>query len=312
MHEPVLLKEVVELLAVKPGGVYVDCTLGGGGHARAILDASAPDGVVHGFDRDGDALDRAARSLAGYGPRCRLRRGRFATLLADPAVELPPADGILMDLGISSNQLDDPERGLSFLRDGPLDMRMDRSSGPAAADLVRDADAAALAGILFRYGEEPDARRIAAAIVRARAEAPIDTTLRLADVVARAKGRRGGRLHPATRTFMALRIAVNGELDDLEAGIGAALRRARVGGRVAAISFHSLEDRIVKRAFARHVGRTESLQQGGVRRVRGEPPARWVARGPVLAGPAEVARNPRARSAKLRVVERIGDDGTQA
>jgi 16S rRNA (cytosine1402-N4)-methyltransferase len=246
--------------------------------------------VVHGFDRDGDALDRAARSLAGYGPRCRLRRGRFATLLADPAVELPPADGILMDLGISSNQLDDPERGLSFLRDGPLDMRMDRSSGPAAADLVRDADAAALAGILFRYGEEPDARRIAAAIVRARAEAPIDTTLRLADVVARAKGRRGGRLHPATRTFMALRIAVNRELDEVDALLDGMPDLLEPGGRMVVISFHSLEDRRVKQRF-------QALAREGRAKV--------LTRHVVTPGAGEVESNPAARSAKLRAIEKL-------
>jgi 16S rRNA (cytosine1402-N4)-methyltransferase len=305
MHEPVLLREVVELLVVKPGGTYVDGTLGEGGHARAILDAAGPDGRLFGIDRDGESLAQAGANLASFGRRCVLIHGTFTETLTDGLPGQAEVDGVLMDLGMSSRQLDDAERGFSLMKDGPLDMRMDRSRGITAEELVRDAEQRELADLLFRCGEEPDARRIAAAIVEAREEAPIRTTGRLADIVARAKGRARGRIHPATRTFQALRIAVNRELEDLDAGLVAALGRVRTGGRVAVISFHSLEDRIVKRTFVRHVGRMESLQQGGVRWLGDAPPARWVTRKPVLPGPDEVARNPRSRSAKLRVVERI-------
>jgi 16S rRNA (cytosine1402-N4)-methyltransferase len=220
------------------------------------------------------------------------------------------ADGILLDLGMSSDQVDDPERGFSFLRDGPLDMRMDCSRGETAADLVNRLGPEDLADVLWRLGEERASRRIAKAIAAQRQESPIRTTAQLAGIVERAKGGHSGRTHPATQTFQALRMAVNGELDHAGAGVEAAVRLVKDGGRVAVITFHSVEDRLVKTIFAKHAGTWESLQAGG-RAWRGEQPAvRRVNRKPITATDAEIAANPRARSAKLRVVERVGDGQT--
>lgn len=243
VHVPVLLQQVLAFLEVRPGGTYVDGTVGGGGHAEAVLVSSTPDGRLLGLDRDPAALEAAGQRLAPFGERVTLRHGSFARLSA-LAEGFRLADGVLLDLGLSSLQLADPARGFAFSREGPLDMRFDPTEEcSTAADLVNSLSVKELAILLYRYGEEPQARRIAEAIVAAR---PLRTTLQLARVVEDATKRRE-RIHPATRTFQALRIAVNRELEALEAALPQALDLLRPGGRLVVISFHSLEDRIVKR-----------------------------------------------------------------
>ncbi len=293
------------LLAVKAGGRYIDGTLGLGGHSEAMLDGSSPDGRVVGVDRDPDALRRAGERLRGYEGRFTAVHGNYADLPMLVDVALDPVDGILLDLGVSSMQLDDAARGFSFLRDGPLDMRMDPGQGISAADLVNGLSERALADTIYQYGEEPASRRIAAAIVRARSLEPITTTARLAAIVGAAVGGRHGKTHPATRTFQALRMAVNEEIEGLRRGLDGALSLLRKGGRLAVISFHSLEDREVKQCFREHAAREESLPQGGVRQAGRSPLVTWVNKKAVTAGEVEIRANPRARSAKLRVVERI-------
>lgn len=301
-----MVREVMELLAIREGGVYVDGTLGGAGHAESILRLARPGGRLLGLDRDEAAIARSADRLRSFSDSVKLVHARYDELERVAAeTRWAPVDGVLLDLGVSSFQLDDPERGFSFQADGPLDMRMDRSQPRTAADWIAECDESELEDVLRRYGEERDARRVAAAIVKARASGAIRTTGRLAAIVESAKGGRRGRHHPATQTFQALRIAVNGELAGVERGVEAAIRLVRPGGRVAVIAFHSLEDRIVKQVFARHVGRWESLQAGGRRWVGDRPSCRWVNRKPLAPSAEEVRRNPRARSAKLRVIERI-------
>jgi len=286
-HVPVLLEETLELLAVRPGGLWVDGTLGLGGHAEAVLRATAPDGRLVGLDRDEEALERARARLVPFGARVRLAHADYREIPARLGDER--ASGILLDLGVSSLQLDDAERGFSFQREGPLDMRMDRSERGTAAELVNRMREGELADLIHEYGEEPFSRRIARAIERARQTEAIETTTRLAEIVRRAapKSRRPG-FHPATRTFQALRIRVNRELD----GLGEALERAaaclRSGGRLVVIAFHSLEDRAVKQAFRSLAGRGFSL----------------LTKKPLRPGDAEVRRNPRARSARLRALVR--------
>lgn len=307
-HEPVLLAEVVAALRPHAGGCYLDGTFGGGGHARAILDASAPDGIVLALDADPAAIARGeALSAAGnYDGRLRLRHGNFADLrrYAEER-ELPPLDGILLDLGLSSFQLDAPERGFAFRFNGPLDMRFDPTSGRSAAEIVNTLPVAELAEIIWRYGEEPRSRRIAAAIVSARRERPLDSTAQLAALVERAAGgRRGGDTHPATRTFQALRIAVNDELAVLERALLDAVDLLRPSGRLAVIAFHSLEDRIVK-----HFMRWESVDcvcppDQPVCTCDHLPRVRLVGKA-TKPDSAEVRRNPRSRSAVLRVAERL-------
>ncbi len=306
MHQPVLLSDVVADLVVKPGGCYLDGTLGGAGHARALLERAGPQARLLGVDRDDVALERAGARLADFGPeRVVLARGNFSDMKAMAAQHgFDRFDGILLDLGVSSMQLDTPERGFSFQHDAELDMRMDRRSGPTAADLVNTLGEAELADVIWELGEDRDARRIARQIVVARDRAPLRRTGELADLVARAKGGRRGRIHPATQTFQALRMKVNGELEAVAQGLVSALDLLAPGGRLGVISFHSLEDRLVKQTLAAHVPREESLPQGGSRRVVQPPEVRWVVRKPVTAGEEERARNPRARSAKWRVVER--------
>jgi len=306
MHEPVLREAVMAHLMIKAGGTYVDGTAGGGGHSEALLRAVGPTGRVVAIDRDAEALERVRRRLDGVPGTVETVHANFRDLgAALSALGIEAVDGVLLDVGISSDQLDAPARGFGFRSDGPLDMRMDRSAGPTAAELVNTLPEAELAGLIVRYGEERSARRIAAAIVAAREQAPVDSTRRLAAVIEAVKPRHGARIHPATQTFQALRIAVNDELAALSEGLEAALERLKPGGRLAVIAFHSLEDRIVKRAMREHEGRRESLQGGGdVWRGR-EPAVRRVTRRPVRPDAAEVASNPRARSARLRVVERI-------
>ncbi len=303
MHKPVLLSEVMEWLGVVEGGTYIDGTIGGGGHARAIMEVAGFEGRLLGIDRDGETLARAAEQLQVWGSGCVLEPGDFADMTSIAQRNgIERVDGILLDLGMSSNQVDAPDRGFSFLHDGPLDMRMDRSQALTAARLVNESSQEELANILWTLGEESASRRIARLIARER---PIETTGRLADLVARAKGGRHGRVHPATKTFQALRMAVNHELESLEQGLEAGLQLLKPGGRMAVISFHSLEDRAVKQGFARHVGKWESLPAGGRRWVGEQPAARWLTRKPVTASAEEIKDNPRARSAKLRAVERL-------
>ncbi len=293
MHEPVMVAEVLEHLALARGGVFVDCTVGHGGHTRAMLHAGAS--RVIGLDRDPDALRQAAAGLVSEESRVELVHSDYRRLdeILD-ARGITGVDGILADLGVSSMQLDEAGRGFSFRRDEPLDMRMDRTSGLTAAEMIRDADERTLADVIYEFGEERHARRIARAIVEARDRSAVDSTGRLAEVVRRAVPRKGySRIDPATRTFQAIRIWVNRELEGLDVFLTQAARRLRPGGRMAVIAFHSLEDRIVKHTL-------RSLQATGdigltIRTKR-----------PVVPSEAEVERNPRARSAKLRVAERGG------
>lgn len=316
MHRTVMLGETVDALAVRPGGRYIDGTVGGGGHAEAILSAGAPSCRLLGVDRDAEAVERCRERLRPFGARVVLLQACFSTLLLiAPANGFGDVDGIILDLGISSWQLDEGRRGFSFQNDGPLDMRMDTSGGETAADLLRRLgdDWRTLATLLRDFGEEPGAVRIARAIVEAGREEPVLTTGRLAEIVERAVGgRRGAARHPATRTFQALRIAVNAELEALEAGLLACLKLLRPGGRLAVISFHSLEDRLVKQTFAAHAGRWEALQQGGERWVGREPAVTRITRKPLIPGSEELESNPRARSAKLRIVERTISSGTES
>jgi 16S rRNA (cytosine1402-N4)-methyltransferase len=285
-----MVQEVLEHLAPSRGGVFVDGTVGLGGHARAVLEAGASQ--LLGVDRDPAAVELARERLREFGDRARVVHGDYRQLPAILDREgLSAVDGILLDLGVSSMQLDQPGRGFSFRRDEPLDMRMDTSAGPTAAEAVAGADEKTLADVIYELGEDRHARRIARAIVAARAVAPIETTGRLADVVRRAVPRRGyTRIDPATRTFQAVRIWVNRELEGLGDCLQAVVARLRPGGRLVVITFHSLEDRIVK-----HVLR--SMQQAG------ESGLRVLTKRPLVPADAEIERNPRARSAKLRAAE---------
>ena len=290
-HEPVMVAEVLDVLAPSRGGLFVDCTVGLGGHSRALLEAGAD--RVLALDRDPSALAVAREALAAFGERVELVHADYRELdrvLGERGID--GVSGALADLGVSSMQLDEEGRGFSFRRDEPLDMRMDRTQGPSAADLLRDVAEGELADVIYQFGEERHSRRVARAIVRARAETPIDTTGRLAAIVRRAVPHHGyQRIDPATRTFQALRIWVNRELDGLDAFLERAARRLLAGARLAVITFHSLEDRIVKHTF-RAIAKAD--EQLGI-----------VTRRPLSAADAEVERNPRARSAKLRAIERF-------
>ncbi len=306
-HITVLLNEAVDLLAPRAGGVYVDGTLGGGGHAAELLKRSAPDGVVIGLDQDVQALARAREVLAPYGSRAVLLQRNFRDLPAALAeLGRDAVDGILLDLGVSWFHLRTPERGFSFMLDGPLDMRMDQSMPQTAASLVNTLPAAELTRILREYGEEDKAVAIARAIERARTRGPITGTVQLAGIVASVfPPYPPRRIHPATKTFQALRIAVNDELGALREGLQHMVRLLRPGGRIAVISFHSLEDRIIKQAFV--AGATAcicppKLPQCGCGKV---PELRVLTKRPVLAGPDEIERNPASRSAKLRGAEKL-------
>ncbi|MFN3409250.1 MAG: 16S rRNA (cytosine(1402)-N(4))-methyltransferase RsmH [Limisphaerales bacterium] len=303
-HQPVMLAEVLEALRPRRGGVYADGTLGGAGHAAAILAASAPDGRLFGCDRDAGALAAAQDRLAEFAGRCELRAGNFSELAT--WVPAGSCDGVLLDLGVSSPQLDEPERGFSFQHDGPLDMRMDRSQPLTAAELVNTAPAAELARIFWEYGDERDARRIARAIEQDRRATPFTTTRQLAELIERLQPRAGRKTHPATRVFQALRIAVNDELGSLARGLAGALTILKPGGRLAVITFHSLEDRLVKqtlREWARDYEFDGPVDRPELRRPR-VPLARLVTRKAVMPGAAEIAANPRSRSAQLRVAEK--------
>ena len=307
MHQPVLLEEVIQALRPHSEGVYVDGTIGAGGHAAALLSASAPHGRLFGFDQDKNALDIAKQRLAEFGDRVHLLHSNFDQLqrLASQ-YHFPPLDGILLDLGVSSMQFDRPERGFSFQVDGPLDMRMDETGGQTAADLVNHLPERELADLIYRYGEERRSRRIARAIVKAR---PIRRTTELAQVVARAMAGKGGhqiKIHPATRTFQALRIAINDELGALERTLPQAINLLKPGGRLAVISFHSLEDRIVKHYFKQESQDCICPPEQPVCTCRHKATIDIITKRPIMPSSAEVSVNPRARSAKLRVVELIG------
>jgi 16S rRNA (cytosine1402-N4)-methyltransferase len=291
IHEPVLLEEAIALLDPSRGGLFVDCTVGLGGHAQAILSGGAT--RLLGLDRDPRALALAAQTLAPWHERVELVHADYRDLPAVTAARgITAIDGALADLGVSSMQFDAPGRGFSFRRDESLDMRMDQTTGPTAAELLARVDEADLADVIFRYGEERFSRRIARRIVEARQTSPIATTAQLADIVRRAIPRKGyQRIDPATRTFQALRIWVNRELEGLDEFLAAATRLLRAGARLAVITFHSLEDRVVKHVFRALATAEDAL--------------RVLTRKPVIAGERELARNPRARSAKLRAIERL-------
>ena len=295
-HIPVLLKEVMDALAVRPGGRYVDGTLGRAGHTKEII---ARGGMVLGIDRDEQAI-REIGEVAGL-TAVRGRHGDLKEIANEKGWS--EVDGILLDLGVSSPQLDEAGRGFSFLREGPLDMRMDRSSGLSAADIVNFESAERLEEIFREFGEVPNARRIARAIVAERIPRPFRTTIDLADFVERVVGRRGAH-HPATRVFQALRMEVNDEMGELERALEGGLKLLKSGGRFAVITFESLTDRMVKRFFARHVGKMVSLQQGGERWEGETPKMRAVTGKVVVASEEESDLNPRSRSAKLRVAEK--------
>jgi 16S rRNA (cytosine1402-N4)-methyltransferase len=310
-HLPVMPMEVVRFLGCGPGGIYVDGTLGGGGHTLEILKATAPDGRVIGIDRDGDAIASAARFLEPYAERVLILKENFKeikTVLARNNTRgIDRVDGIVLDLGVSSYQLEMPNRGFSFRFDARLDMRMDRTQELTAYELVNGLAPSELERILRAYGEERRARRIARAIERARAQKPVETTGELARIVLEAVPTRPGptRVHPATKVFQALRIAVNDELENLKVGISEGLETLRRGGRMVVISFHSLEDRIVKHSF-------RDLSTGCVcppripRCVCGlKPSVRLLTRRAVTPTPREIKTNPRARSARLRAVEKL-------
>lgn len=299
-HIPVLLEEVVAVLQPRDNAIYVDGTFGGGGYSEALL--SRAQCRVYAIDRDPDAVERGVALRKRFDGRLTLIHGRFSQMdILLGAHGMTGADGIALDIGVSSFQIDDAERGFSFSSDAPLDMRMDRSAGETAADLCNTLTESELTQILKDYGEEERARAIARAIIAAR---PIATARQLADLIERVSPRRGQKIHPATRSFQALRIAVNDELGELERGLAAAERLLNPHGRLAVVTFHSLEDRIVKRFFAERLGRKPAASRHLPERT--SPPAlfRTIGKPPVTPSAEEIRRNPRARSAKLRAAER--------
>lgn len=316
-HRPVLYQEILEAITPRPGGRYVDGTLGGGGHAWGILQASSPDGLLLGLDLDPQAIALATQRLIEFGERALIRQASYTSLAQQMAeLEWSSVDGILLDLGVSSMQLDTPERGFSFQAEAPLDMRFDPDNPLHAADLVNHLPEVELADLIYRYGDEPSSRRIARAIVAAR---PVESTSQLAQVVLgavgsrrrgrEAKGSKGGRekasIHPATRTFQALRIAVNDELGGLERTLPVAVEALAPGGRLAVISFHSLEDRIVKQYFRRESTDCLCPPRQPVCTCGHRATIIEIIHRPIQPGASEVTKNPRSRSARLRVAEKI-------
>lgn len=304
-HKPVMVAEVLDALRPKAGGRFVDGTLGGAGHAAAMLAASSPTGWLSGCDRDDLALEAARLRLVEFAGRFELRRGNYADLAQWIAAN--SCDGVLLDLGVSSPQLDMAERGFSFQHEGPLDMRMDTRQALTAAELVNTASADELARVFWELGDERDSRRLARAIVHDRELRPFRTTRQLAELVERISPRLGRRTHPATKIFQALRLAVNDEIGSLKRGLNAAWTILKPGGRLAVITFHSLEDRVVKE-FGRARARDYTFPGGtDVPELRcpRTPEAVWVNRKAIKPGAAELAENPRSRSAQLRVLEKI-------
>ena len=305
-HVPVLPTEVLQALQPEDGGRYADGTIGGGGHAAMILEASKTGGWLGGSDRDGAAVEAASSRLAPFAGRFEIRKGSFASL-AD-WIEPGSLDGVLLDLGVSSPQLDWPDRGFSLLQDGPLDMRMDKEQHLTAANIVNGETEKKLADIIWRLGDERESRKIAKAIVRARERNEIRTTKELTDIVETVKPRRGKKTHPATKVFQALRIEVNNEFGELNQGLKSVSSLLKEGGRLAVITFHSGEDRIVK-----DYGRVETRdydvlgeEDVPALRIDRPPRMRWVNRKAICATEEELAANPRARSAQLRVLEKLG------
>ncbi len=303
-HTAVLLLEVVERLAPQTSGRYLDATIGGGGHAEALLEASSPGGRLLGCDRDEEAVKAARERLEGYGERCEVRRMHYADL--DEWLEPKSVDGAVMDLGVSSHQFDTAERGFSLRQAGPLDMRMDRSGGVTAAELIGELEEKELARLFFEYGGEVRSRRLAKAVVSARREKRFESTLQLAGLAERVLPRRGA-LHPATRMFQALRIAVNDELEGLDRGLRTVWSLLKDGGRLAVITFHSAEARRVKIFARQRAAAWEPVADGSVTGARRPKPVelRWVAPRVVFPKRDEVRTNARARSAQLRVMEKL-------
>lgn len=305
MHLSVMLQETIDALAVKQGGCYIDGTLGSAGHSAEILKRAGGTGRLLGIDRDPEALARSRVRLSEIPGTVCLAHGAHGDLQRIAKENgFESADGILLDLGVSSDQLDTPERGFSFRFDGPLDMRMDPTRGESAADVIAQAGEQELGTIFWTLGEEQQSRRIAKAIVHERARRAITTTAQLAEIVSRAVGGKKGPRHPATRVFQALRMRVNLEIEDLEQALEAGINLLKPGGRFAVITFESLTDRVVKHTFAAHVGKWRSLQQGGEEWIGTLPAAEWVSRHAILPTEAEMETNPRARSAKMRVILR--------
>ncbi len=307
-HVPVLAAQTLAALAPKSGGVYVDGTLGGAGHSSLILEQSAPDGFLLGIDRDDDALQAASERLAPFAGRFTLVKGNFADMdeLARQS-GIDAADGVLLDIGVSSYQLDEGSRGFSYNQDAPLDMRMDRSQGLTAEQLVNEASAEELTRILYEYGEEKWAARIAEFIAAGRSRGRIESSGRLVEIIKKAvpAGARDKDQHPAKRTFQALRIAVNGELEALSAGLEAAIGLLRPGGRLAVITFHSLEDRIVKDCFRLHATDCICPPRQPVCTCGHKADIKLYNRKPITADDKELADNPRSRSANLRVAVKL-------
>jgi 16S rRNA (cytosine1402-N4)-methyltransferase len=304
VHRPVMMAEVLDALKPKPGGRYADGTLGAAGHAAAVLAASSPTGWLFGCDRDGDAVEAARMRLAEFAGRFEIRRGNFAEL--SEWIPAGSCDGVLLDLGVSSPQLDVAGRGFSFQNDGPLDMRMDTRQPQTAAALVNTAGAEELARIFWEYGDERESRRFARAMVHDREQRPFTTTRQLAELIERLSPRRGRKAHPATRVFQALRIAVNDEIGSLGRGLDGALKILKPGGRLAVITFHSLEDRVVK-LFGRARAREYTFAGTDVPELRAPcaPEIRLVHRKAIMPAEAELMDNPRSRSAQLRVMEKM-------
>lgn len=306
-HQAVMIQEVLTALQPKAGGSYADGTLGAGGHSEAILEASAPDGTLTAFDLDPQAIRIARERLARFGSRVRIIEDSYASLSSHiPASSL---DGFLIDLGVSSMQIDDAERGFSFLQDGPLDMRFSPQQKLTAAELVNSWPEEEIARILWLYGEERKSRQIAAAICNRRSARSFERTKDLAETIAEVGGDGRERIHPATRSFQAIRIAVNGELDALEAVLPQAIETLKPGGRLVVISFHSLEDRIVKQFFKRESRDCICPPEQLVCTCGHQAQLRELTRHPLMAGEMEMKKNIRARSAKLRAAEKIGKKG---
>jgi 16S rRNA (cytosine1402-N4)-methyltransferase len=306
-HLPVMPKEVLELLRCRPGGIYVDATVGLGGHAQGILEKIHPGGLLIGIDRDKESLEKAHARLKASFNAFRLFHENFKNLpLILNNLAVGPVDGILVDLGVSSYQLLSPERGFGFQSDVKLDMRMDRTQQWTAADLIKNMSESELADIIYRYGEERFSRRIAAAIVQERSKTPITRCSQLAEIVGRVFNFRGHQgIHPATRTFQALRIAVNEELEGLEDFLAESVGFLKPGGRIVVIAFHSLEDRIVKRAFRRLAGQCVCEAPPELCTCPRQALGNLITPRPMTPSPEELASNPRARSARLRSLERI-------